>query len=249
MDRLKDRVAVITGGNSGIGLATAHAFIKEGAKVVIFGRDRDTLDSAVNELGGSAIAVQGDVTNTSDLDALYETAKEAFGGVDVIFANAGIAEFSSVAEISDDHFDKVFNVNVKGAIKTVQRGSGVLNDGASIILTTSVSNEKGLAGMSVYAATKAAVRSLARTLSAELAERSIRVNAVSPGPVATPIYSRAGLSEQDIDGLGSKMAAQIPLKRFGEAREIADAVVFLASQESSYVVGTELVIDGGWTQL
>jgi len=249
MNRLENKVAVITGGNSGIGLSTAQAFINEGAKVAIFGRDQATLDSAVETLGSNAIAIKGDVTNEADLDALYAATEKRFGKVDIVFANAGIADFMPLKDASDEHVDKLFDINVKGALKTVQRSLGVLNDGASIVLTTSISNEKGMAGMSVYAASKAAVRSFARTFSAELAERGIRVNAVSPGPVATPIYARAGLSNEEMEGLGEKMSAQIPLKRFGETSEIADAVVFLASSESSYIVGAELVVDGGMTQV
>lgn len=248
MNRLNNKVAVITGGNSCIGLATAKAFIDEGAKVVIFGRDQVTLDTAVAALGANAIAVKGDVTSDADLDRLYATTEQRFGKVDVIFANAGIAEFAPLEQVTEDHYNKVFDINVKGTLQTVQRAYGVLKDHASIILTTSVSNQKGMAGMAVYAASKAAVRSFARTFSAELVGRGIRVNALSPGPVATPIFARAGLSDEQIKGLEAEMAIQVPLKRFGETREIADAVVFLASNESSYVVGTE-VVDGGMTSL
>ena len=249
MNRLNNKVAVITGGNSGIGLATAKAFIDEGAKVVIFGRDQATLDTAIAALGANAIAVKGDVTSDADLDRLYATTKLRFGKVDVIFANAGIAEFTPLEQVTDDHYNKIFDINVKGALKTVQRALGALNDHASIILTSSVSNQKGLAGMAVYAASKAAVRSFARTFSAALIGRGFRVNAISPGPVPTPIFARAGLSNEQIDGLGAELTDKIPMKRFGETREIADAVVYLASTESSYVVGTELVVDGGMTQL
>jgi len=249
MNRLNNKVAVITGGNSGIGLATATAFINEGAKVVIFGRDQATLDTAVAALGANAFAVKGDVTSDADLDRLYATTQQRFGKVDVIFANAGIAEFAPLEQVTDDHYNKVFDINVKGTLKTVQRALGALNDHASIILTTSVSDQKGLPGMTVYAATKAAVRSFARTFSAELIGRGIRVNAISPGPVATPIFARAGMSAEQIDGLEVELTDKIPMQRFGETREIADAVVFLASSESSYVVGAELVVDGGMTQL
>ncbi len=249
MNRLQDKVAVISGGNSGIGLSTAKAFIDEGAKVVIFGRDQSTLDDAVGMLGENAIAVKGDVTNDADLDTLYATAEGRFGKVDVVFANAGIAEFQPLDQVTDEHFDKLFDINVKGVLKTVQHANSVLNDNGSIILTTSSSNEMGMAGASVYAASKAAVRSFARTFSAELVARGIRVNAVSPGPVPTPIYERAGLSQEEVEGMGDQLTGQVPLKRFAEPREIAAAVVFLASDESSYVVGAELVVDGGLTQL
>ena len=249
MRKLTGKVAVITGGNSGIGLSTAKAFIDAGARVVIFGRDQATLNDAVETLGDNAVAVRGDVTQNADLDTLFTTAVKRFGKVDILFANAGVAAFQSLDEATDDHFDKVFEINVRGVFKTVQRAQPALNDNASIILTTSVSNSVGMSGLSAYAASKAAVRSFARTFSAELIGRGIRVNAIAPGPVATQIYARAGLSEDQQDSMAEDMAAQIPLKRFAEPREIADAVLFLASDASSYVVGTELVVDGGWTQI
>jgi len=249
MSRLQDKVAVITGGNSGIGFASAQSFINAGARVAIFGRDQASLDASVAALGENAIAIKGDVTSDEDLDNLYATTRQHFGKVDVVFANAGIAEFMSLEEATNDHLDKLFDINVKGLFKTVRHSLGVINDNASIILTTSITNEKGMPGMSAYSASKAAVRSFARSFSSELVSRGIRVNALSPGPVATPIYSRAGLSEEQIEGLGKEMASQIPLQRFGEVDEMADAAVFLASSESSYIVGNELVVDGGMTQL
>ncbi|MFG6524529.1 glucose 1-dehydrogenase [Sulfitobacter sp. 916] len=249
MGKLTGKTAVITGGNSGIGLSTAKTFIDEGAQVVIFGRDQKSLDDAVETLGDNAIGVQGNVTQDADLKRLFSATNDRFGKVDILFANAGVADFAPVAQAGEDHFDKVFDVNVKGVFKTVQHSIDVLNDGASVVLTTSVSNTKGMAGMSAYAASKAAVRSFARSFSGELLARGIRVNAISPGPVATPIYARAGMSEAEIDAMGEGMADQIPLKRFAEPREIATAALFLASGDSSYVVGTELVVDGGWTQV
>jgi NAD(P)-dependent dehydrogenase (short-subunit alcohol dehydrogenase family) len=249
MNRLTNKVAVVTGGNSGIGLATAKAFVDEGAKVVIFGRDRATLDRAAETLGENAIAVQGDVTKDADVEAAFVAATRRFGKVDIVFANAGVAEFRPLEAVDDDHFDRQFAINVRGALRTVQKAAPVLNDGASIILTTSGANEVGMPATSVYAATKAAVRSMARTLSAELVGRGIRVNAVSPGPVATPIFGRMGLPPEVADNMEGQMAAQVPLKRVAQASEIADAVVFLASAESRYVVGAELVVDGGLTQL
>ncbi|MBN8534413.1 MAG: glucose 1-dehydrogenase [Rhizobiales bacterium] len=249
MGKLTNKVAVVTGGNSGIGLSTAKAFIDEGAKVVIFGRDQATLDRAVETLGKDAAGVKGDVTSDADLTRLFDMTKAHFGKVDVVFANAGIAEFRPVEAANDEHFDKLFEINVKGAFKTIQKAVPALNDGASIILTTSAADDTGFAGTSVYSATKAAVRSFARTFSAELVRRNIRVNAVSPGPVATPLYGRMGMSEEEAKGIESHFASLVPLKRFAEAHEIAQAVVFLASSDSSYVVGTELVVDGGLTQL
>jgi NAD(P)-dependent dehydrogenase (short-subunit alcohol dehydrogenase family) len=247
--KLKDKVAVITGGNSGIGLATAKAFVDAGAKVVLFGRDGATLDRAVTALGPQATGVQGDVTSGDDLQRLFDTARIQHGGVDILFANAGVAEFLPLAAMTAEHFDKLFDINVKGVLHTVLKAQAVLRDGASIVLTTSGANELGMPGTSVYAATKAAVRSFARTLSAELVHRGIRVNAISPGPVATPIFGRMGMSEEQAKGLEGQMAAQVPLKRMAEPVEIAQAVLFLASSDSSYVVGAELVVDGGLTQL
>jgi NAD(P)-dependent dehydrogenase (short-subunit alcohol dehydrogenase family) len=247
--KLKGKVAVITGGNSGIGLASAKAFVDAGAQVVLFGRDAATLDRAATTLGPAATAVQGDVTSGDDLARLFDTARIRHGGVDILFANAGVAEFLPLAAMTNEHFDKLFDINVKGVLHTVLKAQPVLRDGASIVLTTSGANELGMPGSSVYAATKAAVRSFARTLSAELIGRGIRVNAVSPGPVATPIFGRMGMNEEQQKGLEAQMASQVPLKRVADPAEIARAVLFLASSDSSYVVGAELVVDGGLTQL
>jgi NAD(P)-dependent dehydrogenase (short-subunit alcohol dehydrogenase family) len=249
MGKLTGKTAVITGGNSGIGLATAKAFVDEGAKVVLFGRDAATLDRAVTALGPTATGVQGDVTSAEDLTRLFDTVKRQHGGVDILFANAGVAEFVPISAMTAEHFDKLFDINVKGVLHTVVKAQAVLRDGASIVLTTSGANEIGMPGTSVYSATKAAVRSFARTLSAELIGRGIRVNAVSPGPVATPIFGRMGMNEEQMRGLESQMASQVPLKRVADPSEIARAVLFLASSDSSYVVGAELVVDGGLTQL
>ncbi len=249
MGKLQNKVAVVTGGNSGIGLSAAKAFIDEGAKVVVFGRDRATLDRAVESLGANALGVQGDVTQDPDLARLFAAARQRFGKVDVVFANAGVAEFLPVEAANDDHFDRLVGINMRGVLKTVQQAIPVLNDGASIVLTTSGANEIGMPGASVYAATKAAVRSFARTFSAELVGRRIRVNAVSPGPVATPILGRMGMTEEQIKATEGQLADMVPLKRAAEPDEIARAVVFLASSDSAYVVGAELVIDGGLTQL
>lgn len=250
MKLLENQVAVVTGSNSGIGLSTAKAFINEGAKIVIFGRDQKTLDAAVETLGENAIAVKGDVTSDADLDNLFATTKKRFGKVDVVFANAGVAEFLPLEALTDEHIDKVFDINVKGVIKTVQRSLDTLNDNASIVLTTSTESQMGMAGGgSVYSTSKAAVRSFARTLSRDLLERGIRVNAVSPGPTATPIFGRMGLPEEVAEGIEGQFASLVPLGRSGLPREISDAVVSLASKESSFVVGAELIVDDGQTQL
>ena len=249
MARLDGKVAVITGGNSGIGLATAHTFVDEGAKVVLFGRNQETLDEAVAGLGDAAIGVQGDVSNLADLDRLYDTAREAFGRVDILFVNAGIAPMAPLTEVDEALFDKVFDVNVKGAFFTVQKALPLLQEGASVILTTSVANQMGMPGMSVYAASKAAARSLARTLSAELLENGIRVNTISPGPIETPIFGRLGLGQEQMDEMATMILDQVPMKRMGSSDEIANAVLFLGSSDASYVLGTELVVDGGMSQL
>ncbi len=193
---------------------------------------------------------KGDVTSDVDLDNLFATTKKRFGKVDVVFANAGVAEFLPLEALTDEHIDKVFDINVKGVIKTVQRSLDTLNDNASIVLTTSTESQMGMAGGgSVYSTSKAAVRSFARTLSRDLLERGIRVNAVSPGPTATPIFGRMGLPEEVAEGIEGQFASLVPLGRSGLPREISDAVVSLASKESSFVVGAELIVDDGQTQL
>jgi len=249
MSKMKDKVAVITGGNSGIGLATAKAFVREGAKVALFGRDADTLESAVAELGDAAIAVRGDVTQIEDLDRLFETVESEFGRIDVLFVNAGVAQVRPIDQVNQEHFDLIFNVNVKGAYFTVQKALPLLSSSASIILNTSIANQTGNANFSVYSASKAALRSLARTLSADLVDRGIRVNAISPGPIETPIYGRLGLPEEAIGEMADQFISQVPLKRFGSPDEIASGVLFLASADSSFVLGHELVVDGGMSQL
>lgn len=249
MRKLENKVAVITGGNSGIGLATAKAFIDAGAKVALFGRDAATLQRAAETLGANAIAVQGDVTRRDDLERLYKTTTQRFGKVDVVFANAGVAEFVPLDQVDDAHYAKVMDINVKGVLLTVQAALPALNDGASIILTTSGVNKIGMPGSSVYSATKAAVRSFARTFSAELVGRGIRVNALSPGYTETPIFGRLGMTEEQIQALAANAIAEVPLKRFAQPSEMASVAVFLASSDSSFVVGAEIDVDGGQTQL
>ncbi|MEO0652509.1 MAG: SDR family oxidoreductase [Planctomycetota bacterium] len=247
--RMQDRTAVITGGNSGIGLETARRFVAEGARVAIFGRNQESLDAAVAELGERALAVRGDVTRTTDLERLFTTVAERLGKVDALYANAGVANPVEFATATEDDIDKAFAINFKGAYLTVQAALPHLAEGASVVLTTSSLDTKGVPGMSVYAATKAAVRSLVRSLAAELRPRNIRVNAICPGPVETPIYARMGLPGEQLDGLSGQILEATPAGRFGRPREIADAVVFLASEESSYVLGSELSVDGGFSQL
>lgn len=249
MARLEGKVAVIVGGNSGIGLATAKAFVHEGASVVIAGRDQTTLDRAARELGADVVAVRADVSRPSDRETLFNTTQERFGRIDVLFANAGVARFVPLEEVSEAFFDSIFDVNTKGLFFTVQRAIPLLTNGASVILTTSSVVEKGIPGASVYAASKAAVRSLARSFSAELAARGVRVNVLCPGPVETPIFGRMGLTPDAMEAMGESIRGRVPMKRFGRPEELAGAAVFLASDESSFMLGAEIAVDGGSAQL
>ena len=249
MARLTGKVAVVTGGNSGIGLATAKRFREEGAKVVISGRDQRTLDEAVKTIGGEVVAVRADVAKLSDLDKLFKTVSEKFGRIDVLFANAGIAKFAPLAESTEALYDETFNINVKGVYFTIQKALPLLNDGASIIINSSVASESGVADTSIYSATKAAIRSFARTLTAELVGRGIRINVVSPGPIRTPIFGRNGLSQDQIDDVARMLVSKVPMNRFGQPEEVADTVLFLASQEASYITGVDINVDGGMGQV
>ena len=249
MKRLEGKVAVVTGGNSGIGLATAKRLQEEGAKVAIAGRSRKTLDDAVRSIGNGVVAVQADVAKLTDLDKLYAEVSKKLGKIDVLFVNAGVAKFAPLSETSEDGYDEVFNINIKGAYFTIQKALPFLNDGASIILNTSVVDSKGFEGASAYSATKAALRSLARTAAAELVGRGIRVNAVAPGPIVTPIIERTGLPKEAIDQFEKETVAKVPMKRFGQPEEVAGAVAFLASQDASYITGVEINVDGGLGQI
>ncbi len=249
MAKLEGKVAVVTGGNSGIGLATAKRFVAEGAHVFITGRRQAELDAAVSQIGKNVSGVQGDVSNLADLDRLYATVKQQKGRVDVLFANAGLGEFVPLGQITEAHFDKTFGVNVKGTLFTVQKALPLMPDGASIVMNGSMVSMKGWPAFGVYAATKAALRSFARTWSVDLKSRKIRVNVVSPGTVITPGYKNAGLSDEQIAKIEAEAAAATPLGRVGTPEEIAKAVVFLASDESSYVTGIELFVDGGLAQI
>jgi len=249
MGNFTGKVAVITGGNSGIGLATAQELEAQGASVVIFGRNQEKLAEAKAQLNGQSLAVQGDVTKVVDLESLFAETEQKLGKIDVLFVNAGVALPAPLDSVTEEFWDNQFNINVKGAFFTVQKALPYLNEGASIILNTSVVNAKGWAGMSVYGATKAALRYLARALSAELLEKGIRVNAVSPGPISTPIYSKMGMPEEQLNEFATNVQGQVPMGRFGEATEVAKAVAFLASTDSSYILGSELAVDGGLSQL
>lgn len=249
MQRLKNKIAVITGGNSGIGFATAERFVAEGATVVLFGRDSTTLKAAADTLGPSASFVAGDVTRRDDLERLAGDVRERHGRIDVLFANAGVAEFVPIDQVDEAHFDKMFDIDVKGAYFTIKQALPLLSQGASIVLNSSVVSHVGMPGASVYSAAKAAVRSFARTLSAELAPRGIRVNAVAPGPIDTPIFGRMGIPGDQVEGTKANLASIVPIGRMGKPEEVAAAVAFLAADESAYVVGDEISVAGGKGQL
>ena len=247
--RLQNKVAVITGGNSGIGLATAQLFVEQGARVAILGRDEKTLKSAAEQLGPGTLALQGDISRMEDLDRLYARTVEAFGKVDIVFANAGVVKLRTIEASDEAVFDALVNINFKGTYFTVQKALPHLNPKASIILNTSMVGSLGVPLTSVYAATKAAVRSLARSFSAELVDRGIRVNALSPGAIHTPIGTKMDSPREVLTDYGMKVMGRVPMKRIGSAEEVARAALFLASDESSYVLGVELAVDGGITQL
>src|SRR6202048_4937608 len=238
MGKLQGKVAVITGGTTGIGLATAQLFVKEEAHVIITGRRQKELDEAVKTIGRNVTGVQGDVSNLADLDRLYETVPKQ-GRIDVIFANAGFGEFAPLGSITEEHFDRLFNTNVKGTLFTVQKALPLINDGGSIILNGSVASVKGTPAFGVYGATKAALRSFVRTWTSDLKDRHIRSNVVSPGPTDTPIVD--GQPEDAI----ARIVSTIPMGRMGDANEIANGALFLASNDSSFVTGIELFVDGG----
>ena len=251
MKRLEGKVAVITGGSSGIGLATAQRFVDEGAYVFITGRRQSELDVAVNQIGKNVTGVQGDVSNLADLDRLYAKVKEQKGRIDILFANAGVGELVPLGEISEAHFDKIFSVNVKGLLFTVQKALPLFQDGGggSIILTASVGGSKGNPASSVYGASKAAVRSFARTWTVDLKQRKIRVNAISPGPIDTTIFSTAVQTEEESKQVKESLVASVPMGRMGSPDEIAKAATFLASDDSSFITGIELFVDGGRAQI
>ena len=247
--RLTGKVAVITGGNSGIGLATAERFAAEGATVFLTGRRQAELDKAVEQVGHGAVGVQGDVSNLADLDRLYATVQEQAGRVDVLFANAGLGEFVPLGQVTEDHFDRIFDVNVRGLLFSVQKGLPLMPDGGSIILNASIAAYKGSPAFSVYSASKAAVRSFARTWTTDLKARRIRVNALCPGPIDTPVFDGFDADPAKVAELKERFIATIPMARMGRSEEVAAAALFLASDESSFVTGIELAVDGGRAQV
>jgi NAD(P)-dependent dehydrogenase (short-subunit alcohol dehydrogenase family) len=247
--KLKGKVAVITGGNSGIGLATAKRFVAEGAYVFITGRRQMELDGAVKSIGEKVTGIQGDVAKLADLDRIYSTIREQKGRLDVLFANAGGGSLAPLGSITEEHFDQIFNTNVRGLLFTVQKALPLMPAGSSIILNASITSIKGNPAFSVYSASKAAVRSFARSWTLDLKDKGIRVNAISPGVVPTPGYNLLGLNDEQLQGFIQSQVAQIPLGRVGEPDEIAKAVVFLACDDSSFVNGIELFVDGGGAQI
>jgi NAD(P)-dependent dehydrogenase (short-subunit alcohol dehydrogenase family) len=243
------KVAIITGGNSGIGLATAQRLAAEGAYVFITGRRQPELDAAVKLIGKNVTAVQGDVSNLADLDRLYATVKQQKGRIDILFANAGDGEFAPLGSITEAHYDKTFNVNVKGVLFTVQKGLPLLVDGGAIILNASIAASKGIPALSVYSATKAALRSFARTWTVDLKDRKIRVNALSPGPIETPGVDGLAKNPGDLAQIKANLTSAVPMGRMGTSDEIAKAVSFLASDDASFITGIELFVDGGMAQI
>ena len=249
MSKLNQKIAVITGGNSGIGRSIAERFAAEGAAVVVFGRNQETLDQTATALGEGHLAVQGDVSDATDLDRLFARVKEAYGRIDVLVANAGIAPLTPLDQVDEAYFDRLFGVNVRGLFFTVQKAIPLLAEGSSVVLTGSTVTHRGMPGMSVYGATKAAVRYLARAFSAELLARGIRVNVLSPGPIETPILDRMGLPQEAKNEMAQQIESQVPIGRFGKPEEMASAALFLASDDSSYVLGADLLADGGYSTL
>jgi NAD(P)-dependent dehydrogenase (short-subunit alcohol dehydrogenase family) len=249
MKKLEGKVAVITGGNSGIGLATAQQFVSEGAYIFITGRRQSELDAAVKQIGENVSSVQGDVSYLEDLDRLYAKVKEQKGIIDILFANAGVGELALLGTITEAQFDKIFGVNVKGLLFTVQKALPLFRDGGSIILNASIGGSKGIEATSVYSATKAAIRSFARTWAAELTHRRIRVNAISPGPIDTPAFNGLARTREEVTQIKTNLASKVPLGRMGMPDEVAKAVLFLASDDSSFITGIELFVDGGMAQI
>ena len=246
MSRLNGKRALITGGTSGIGLAAARRFSAEGARVAVTGTRQERLDELASEFP-ELTPIRADVRDVAEAGSAVDRAAETLGGLDTVFLNAGVARFAPLDEVTESFFDDQFAVNVKGVLFTAQAAARRIGDGGSMVVTTSVNNRMGMDGSLVYGASKAAARALVRTLAGELAPRGIRVNAISPGPIQTPIYHKLGLSDEELNGIAQQLTGKIAMHRFGEPDEIAEAALFLASDEASFITGAELVADGGWT--
>lgn len=249
MSKLKNKVVVITGANSGIGLATAKLFLQEGAKVVISGRRKEALEEVAKDLSGDFITIVADVSKDEDNKNLIAKSVEKYGKIDILFLNAGIAPPAPTTNITVEHYNEVFDINVKGPIIAVNEALPHLNDGGSILFTTSIVSQKGFENLGVYSASKGALRSFARVLTNEVRSRKIRVNSIAPGPIETPIYGKMGLPEEVLEQMGQSFAEQVPLGRFGQSEEIAKTALFLASEDASYINGIEIEVDGGMSQI
>lgn len=249
MTKLKDKVAVITGANSGIGLATAKLFLEQGAKVVISGRRKEALQEVSKDLKGDFITVVADVSKPDDNSALIDKVVETYGKIDILYLNAGVAPTTPTSEITEEHYDEIFNINVKGPILTTKKALPFINEGGVILFTGSIVHKKGFDGLSVYSASKGAVRSFVRVLTSELKSQKIRVLSIAPGPIETPIYSKMGLPQDVVEEMGKSFAASVPLGRFGTSEEVAKTALFLASDDASYINGIEIDVDGGLSQI
>lgn len=249
MKKLENKVAIITGATSGMGLETAKRFLAEGAKVVLTGRSQDKLDVLTSELSGDYLLVKAEASSVADSEQLIKTTVDTFGKIDVLFLNAGIFRLETIDGLTEEIFDEVYNINVRGPVFTVKAAYDSLNENASIIFNTSVVNIKGFGGMGAYASSKAALRSLTRTFAAEFGPRGIRVNAIAPGPIDTPIYGKHNVPQENIDAMASSFPSLVSLGRFGNADEVATTAVFLASADSSYITGAEIPVDGGFAQV
>lgn len=249
MKKLEGKIALVTGGTTGIGFATAKRFVAEGATVFITGRRKEKLDEAAKEIGGNIVGVQADSSKLADLDKLYAQIKQLHGRLDIVFANAGIGEFATIEQLTEEHYDKIMDTNLKGVVFTVQKALPLIPKGGAIVLNASIVSVKGMPAFGVYSATKAALRSFARTWTTDLKDRQIRVNVVSPGPIQTPGVEGLANDEEGTKQLKAGLIAQVPLGRMGDPDEVAKAVVFLASDDASYVAGVELFVDGGMVQV
>jgi NAD(P)-dependent dehydrogenase (short-subunit alcohol dehydrogenase family) len=249
MSKLNGKVAIVTGATSGMGLDTAKLFLQEGAKVVLTGRSQEKLESIKDQLTGNYLLVPAEASSTADSKQLIEKTVAHFGKIDILFLNAGIFRLEGIGTLTEEIFDEVYNVNVKGPLFTVNEATTSLNEGASIIFNTSISNVKGFPSMAAYASSKAALRSITKTLAAEFGSKGIRVNSISPGPIDTPIYGKHNVAQEQINEMAGSFPAMVPLGRFGQGREIATVALFLASDDASYITGTEIPVDGGFAQV